>query len=94
MIILKGKDEYHKLITPNMATQILHDNTRVALNMPFEIDSQYKIESLPFTLKGAFDHFLEPTTIIALKNITLKMDCKIGTEGKFKTITSKQNLKK
>jgi hypothetical protein len=94
MIIMKGKDKYHKLITPNMATQVFHDNTRAVLNNPFEIDSQYKIENLPFSLKGAFDHFLETITITALANITIKMDCKTGTEGNLKTITSKQDLNK
>ena len=72
MIIMKGKDKYHKLVTPNMATKKFHDNTRAVLNTPFEIDSQYKIKNLPFTLKGAFNHFLEPITITALKNITIK----------------------
>jgi hypothetical protein len=94
MIIMKGKDKYHKLVTPNMATKTFHNNTRAVLNNPFEIDSQYKIENLPFSLKGSFNHFLEPITITALANINVKMDCKTGTKGNLKTITSKQDLKK
>ena len=92
MVILKGKEIFHKLLIPNMASKEMFDKTRAVMNAPFIIDSEMIPEKIPFIFKGAFEHFLEPMTIIAIRNITVKMECKLKQGGKLKAVKStKQN---
>ena len=51
-------------------------------------------EKIPFILKGAFEHFLEPMTIIAIRNITVKMECKLNQGGKLKAVKSTNRMGK
>ena len=92
MIILKGKDDFHKYIAKNQVTHKLHDSTRVLLNKPFEIDGQYDLRKLPFTLRGVVNSFLEPTTIVALAPLTVKLECKLKVKGKLTANKTKHEL--
>ena len=94
MMIMKGSDNFHNNIAPNMVTKQLHDGTRVALNLPYTIDDKMEMKNIPFQLKGAFNHFLEAPTVTALQDITVKLDCKLEQHGKLKTKTNVKKLKK
>ena len=94
MMIMKESDNFHNNIALNMVTKQLHDGTRVALNLPYTIDNEMEMKNIPFQLKGAFNHFLEAPTVTALQDITVKLDCRLKQQGKLKTETSVNNLKK